>query len=154
MMIDEEVQETSVSVSNATRRPSRRHAVFIGAAILAVAGATVLVVGPGASDSRDAPRNTVDPTAQDAGNDQAIAEPNPVQAPRSRDDVVRDLVERGLVPAATLDDGTQITRPGVQPTPTRDDVVRDLVERGLVPAATLDNGTQITRPRIAGRRRG
>jgi len=73
---------------------------------------------------------------------------------RSRDDVVRDLVERGLVPAATLDDGTHITGPGLQPTRTRDDVVRDLVERGLVPSASLDDGTQITRSRIAGRRRG
>ena len=33
-------------------------------------------------------------------------------APRTRDDIVRDLVARGVVPAATLDDGTQITGPG------------------------------------------
>jgi hypothetical protein len=69
-----------------------------------------------------------------------------VQVPRSRDDVVRDLVARGLVPAATLDDGTVITGPGLQPTRTHDDIVRDLVARGLVPAATLDDGTQITGP--------
>ena len=148
MIIDEEVLESSAAVKTASRRPNRRRAVIIGAATLALAGATVLavVIGSGASDSRDAPRTTVDPTVQDAVNEQAIAEPNQVQAPRSRDDIVRDLVVRGLVPAATLDDGTQITRPGLQPTQTRDDVVRDLVARGLVPAATLDDGTQITGP--------
>ena len=64
----------------------------------------------------------------------------------THDDIVRDLVARGLVPGATLDDGTQITGPGLRPTRTHDDIVRDLVERGLVPAATLDDGTQITRP--------
>jgi hypothetical protein len=156
MIIEEEVLESSAAVSAPSRRPTRRRAVIIGAATLAVAGATVfaVVIGPGASESRDAPRTTVDPTAQDAVDEPAIAEPNQVQVPRSRDDVVRDLVERGLVPAATLDDGTQITRPGLQPIRTRDDVVRDLVERGLVPAATLDDGTQITRPMNRGRRRG
>ena len=66
---------------------------------------------------------------------------------RTRDDIVRDLVARGVVPAATLDDGTQITSPRSHPAQrTRDDIVRDLVERGLVPAATLDDGTQITGP--------
>jgi hypothetical protein len=156
MIIDEEVLESSAAVSAASRRPNRRRAVVIGAATLAIAGATLfaVVIGSGASDSRDVRRTTVDPTAKDAVNEQAIAEPNQVQAPRSRDDIVRDLVARGLVPAATLDDGTQITRPGLRPTRTRDDIVRDLVARGLVPAATLDDGTQITAPGIAGRRRG
>ena len=70
-------------------------------------------------------------------------------APRTRDDIVRDLVARGVVPAATLDDGTQITGPGFEPAPrTRDDIVRDLVARGVVPAATLDDGTQITSPAL------
>ena len=31
----------------------------------------------------------------------------------TRDDIVRDLVARGVVPAATLDDGTQITSPAL-----------------------------------------
>jgi len=31
--------------------------------------------------------------------------------PRSRDDIVRQLVAQGLVPAAALDDGTQISSP-------------------------------------------
>jgi hypothetical protein len=65
----------------------------------------------------------------------------------SRDAAVRDLVARGQVPAAQLDDGTQIT---ASRRPTRDDIVRQLVAQGLVPAAALDDGTQIatnTRPR-------
>ena len=71
----------------------------------------------------------------------------PEPAPRTRDDIVRDLVARGVVPAATLDDGTHITSPALTPAPrTRDDIVRDLVARGVVPAATLDDGTQIAGP--------
>ena len=65
----------------------------------------------------------------------------------SRDAAVRDLVARGQVPAAQLDDGTQIT---ASRRPTRDDIVRQLVAQRLVPAAALDDGTQIatnTRPR-------
>jgi hypothetical protein len=145
MIVQEEVLESSVAVSAAPRRPNRRRAVVIGAATLAVAGATVFAVvfGSGASDSRDVPRTTVGPTAQ---AEQAIVQPTQVQVPRSRDDVVRDLVARGLVPAATLDDGTQIAGPGLQPTRTHDDIVRDLVARGLVPGATLDDGTVITGP--------
>ena len=87
--------------------------VVIGASTLVLAGATMLAVlfGSGASDSGDPPRTTLDRTAQDAVNGRAIAEPNQVQVSRSTDDIVRDLVNRGLVPAATLNDGTQITRP-------------------------------------------
>ncbi len=148
MVIDEEVMESNAAVSAASRRPRRRRAVVIGAATLAVAGAMVVAVliASGASDSRDAPRTTVSPTVPDAVNEQPIAEPTQVQAPSSRDEVVRDLVERGLIPAATLDDGTQIARLVLHPRRTLDDVLRDLVERGLIPAATLDDGTQITRP--------
>ena len=90
---------------------------------------------------------TINQTAQDAANDEAVAEPNQVRRLRLGDDVIHGHlgVERGLVPAATLDDGTQITRAGLRPR-TRDEVIRDLVERGLVPAASLDDGTQITQP--------
>jgi len=66
----------------------------------------------------------------------------PVHSSQSRDEAVRRLVERGQVPAAQLDDGTQITSKPRQPL-TRDQIVRQLVARGLVPAATLDDGTQI-----------
>ena len=154
MLIDEEVLESSAQVNALGRRPNRRRGIVIGAACLVVAGATVfaLVDGSGVSDSRDVPRITVDLTVRDAGSEQGVAEPNPVQPGRSRDDVVRDLVHRGVVPAATLDDGTQITRPGLQPTRTRDEIVRDLVERGLVPAATLGDGTQVARLALNPRR--
>jgi len=66
---------------------------------------------------------------------------------KSKDQAVRDLVARGLVPAARLDDGTQIANPALVP-PSRDDIVRDLVARRLVPAATLDDGTHIVSPEV------
>ncbi len=50
-------------------------------------------------------------------------------AARSRDDLVRGLVNEGVVPAATLEPG---------PSPTREDLIRALVNRGVVPAATLE----------------
>ena len=45
------------------------------------------------------------------------------------DDVVRDLVDRGLIPSESLQPAA----------PSRDDIVQDLVDRGLVPAATPDD---------------
>ena len=115
MIIEEEVLESSAAASAASRRQNRRHAVAMGLATLPIAGATVFAVRvrvrcvrfPGCTKNHG--RSNADKTLLD---EQPIAEPNQVQAPRSRDDVVRDLVERGLVPAATLDDGTQITGPG------------------------------------------
>ncbi|HEX4981196.1 MAG TPA: hypothetical protein VFV63_05835 [Ilumatobacteraceae bacterium] len=50
-------------------------------------------------------------------------------APLTRDEIVQDLVDRGLVPSEA-----------VRPAPlTRDEIVQDLVDRGLVPAATLED---------------
>ncbi len=113
MVIDEQVLESSAAVRAASRRPRRRRVVVIGAATMAIAGAAAfaVVIGSGASDSRDVPTTTVDPAADDAVDEQALAEPNQVATPRSRDDVIRNLVERGLVPAATLEDGIQISTP-------------------------------------------
>jgi hypothetical protein len=54
---------------------------------------------------------------------------------------VRELVERGFIPAATLEDGSQVTSGQAR---SQDDVVRDLVARGLVPAATLDDGSEVS----------
>lgn len=46
----------------------------------------------------------------------------------SRDDIVRDLVNRGLVPSQALD-----------PAPSsKEEIVRELVNRGLVPRQALD----------------
>jgi hypothetical protein len=71
----------------------------------------------------------------------------PELAPRSRDDVVRDHVERGFIPAATLDDGSRIVGDAVA-RPSGDDGIRVLVERGVVPAATLSDGTEIASPAV------
>jgi hypothetical protein len=91
--------------------------------LIVAAAAVVLVLSKGATP----PTLTPEPTR------------------RSRDDIVRALVDHRLVPAATLDDGTRIAGGGRDPAPrSRDEIVRDLVEGGLVPAATLDDGTRIT----------
>jgi hypothetical protein len=122
MIIEEEVLESSAAVNAESRRPNRRRPVVIGVAILAVAVAALftVIVGPDASGSRDVPRTTVEPTAPDAVNEQAPVLDDETlntrtgrQPGRTRDDIIRDLVRRGLVPAATLSDGTQITRPGL-----------------------------------------
>ena len=72
----------------------------------------------------------------------------------SQDEIVRDLVERRLVPAASLDDGSRIANSsGAR---TQDEIVRDLVERGLIPAAGLEDGSQVAtsvQGPFAGRRR-
>jgi hypothetical protein len=48
--------------------------------------------------------------------------------PRSRDEILRDLVNRGLIPEQAL-----------RPEPrSRDEIIRDLVNRGLIPEETLD----------------
>ena len=126
MVITDEAIQVDRKASNTS--PPRRYLrrLGIGAAIVVAPVALVAFVG------------SANPTTSDQQHE---------LAPRTRDDIVRDLVARGVVPAATLDDGTQITGPGFEPAPrTRDDVVRDLVARGVVPAATLDDGTQITGP--------
>jgi hypothetical protein len=113
--VDDTSSPTSPPASLPTpRRRRTRRIATIAAATLVVAG----VAGVAAIRSADS---------------------SPVE--RSQDDNVRDLVERGLVPAASLSDGTEIS--GSRDDAVRDDAVRDLVERGLVPAATLSDGTQI-----------
>ncbi len=89
---------------------------------------------------------------QSAGHESVRPTPQPVS--ESRDDIVRDLVDRGLVPSPTLQpaprpattssktSSTADSSPAqrLQPAPhSRDDIVRDLVNRGLVPAATLND---------------
>ena len=132
MIIEEELHESTTASVTTPRRPNRRQAWVLGAATLVAAG-TAIVAAVGLNrdetESRDAPPVTMDPTHQDA--------------------VVRNLVDRGVVPAASLSDGTQITANDRQAR-TRDDVVRDLVDRGLVPAASLSDGTQVTSPAMRG----
>ena len=120
MVITEEIVQVDRTPSNTPntpntpRRSPTRRLLGIGTAIVVAAVASIAVVassGPTQSDK------------------------TPVQAPRTRDDIVRDLVARGLVPAETLDDGTHITSPALAPAPrTRDDIVRDLVARGVSPS--------------------
>jgi hypothetical protein len=97
--------------------------VAIGAGIVVVS-AGILLAGARSGDSNPADQ--------------------PAPASRASDDVVRDLVEQGVVPAATLGDGSPVTAktPG-QASQLPDEVVRDLVARGVVPAATLDDGSQV-----------
>ena len=99
---------------------------------LVVAMATVLIVTIGVIVWR------VDPTLSDH-------EPEP--APRSQDDVVRQLVDDGKVAAARLSDGTLLVGSGLA-TMRKDAVLRQLVQDGHVPAATLSDGTELTGPRL------
>jgi ferric-dicitrate binding protein FerR (iron transport regulator) len=115
LTIDAHTEVDQTPPATPRRKPSRRIA-RIAAATLVVAGvAGVAVV-----------RN---------------ADSSPV--PRSQDDAVRELVEEGFVPAATLSDGTHVTGSRVA-TRSHDHYVGELVDRGLVPAATLSDGTPIT----------
>jgi hypothetical protein len=111
--------------------PSRSHKgrnfIVGGALLVAGALAVVAVVESGNSTKSD-------------------PAPTPISTPKvssaSRDDAVRVLVDSGVVPAASLDDGSQIGAPGA----SRDDAVRVLVDSGVVPAASLDDGSQIGSP--------
>ena len=130
-MITERTNQDRSSTST-SRRPVRWLPGMVGVMLVVVTGVASVPIAAGAGPARS--DRTVPP------------------ASRSRDDVVRDLVARGIVPAATLDDGTQITsRAHALAFRSRDDVVRDLVARGIVPAATLDDGTQISSRALRGR---
>jgi hypothetical protein len=97
-----QAERTSSSVPN--RVPTGR---LIAIGVTAVVIAIVTFVAYGRSSGHD------------------VAPPTRQHAPQSRDEIVQDLVDRGLVPSPTR-----------QNTPTRDDIVQDLVDRGLVPAAS------------------
>jgi len=113
-------EESFVSINDATIQaertrsyaPSRvptRRMIAVGAT--ALVAATVMLVAFVQSSDRELVRPMHQPTSL------------------TRDDIVQDLVDRGLVPGEAL-----------QPAPlTRDDIVQDLVDRGLVPAATLED---------------
>ena len=102
-------------------RPSKRNIAAIGAAIVVAAGLAVGAVQISGSTRSDG---------------------TPVPASRS-DDVVRDLVDRGVVPAATLGDGSHITGTPLDATSqSHDEFVRDLVARGA--RARRDPGRRIT----------
>ncbi len=129
MVITDETIQVDRTTSNTPPRGPIRRLVGIGTVFVVVAAVAFFAVV-----------ETSGPTRSDQ---------TPESAPRTRDDIVRDLVARGLVPAATLDDGTQVIGPALASAPrTHDDIVRDLVAHGLVPAATLDDGTQVIGPAL------
>ncbi len=96
MAITDEIIQVDRTPSNTPHRRPIRRLLRIGTTA-AVVVATVALVAVG---ERSGPTRS----------DQTLG-----RASRTRDDVVRDLVDRGLVPAATLDDGTQITGPALAP---------------------------------------
>lgn len=68
--------------------------------------------------------------ASTLGGDQShIPAPTPPEHSVSEAELLRDWVNRGLVPEQALPDAEPISR---------EDLLRDWVNRGLVPAATLD----------------
>jgi hypothetical protein len=95
VITEESVQaDTAASTTTPRRRPIRR-GLAIGAAVVVVAGAALVAAA-----------QTDGPTP-----------PDELQQTRSqsRDETVRDLVARGVVPAASLDDGTEISGPAITP---------------------------------------
>ena len=131
--ITEAITEAAIQLgrtpSHAAPPRPRRRTLAIGAAIVVTVVALVPVVRSDGQTSSDQPHRPMS---------------------RSSDDAVRGLVARGVVPAASLDDGTQIVSPALAPAQrSQDDIVRQLVAHGLVPAATLDDGTQIVSPAFA-----
>lgn len=107
MIIEEELQESTTAAATAPRRPNRHRALILGAATIVAAGAALTAVAV----DRDAAQ-TSDPADVSLGTEHAG--PGLGGDPRRRDDVIRDQVARGLVPAATLSDGTQITGPAMR----------------------------------------
>ena len=136
MTISEATIQAERSTSYAPARMPIR-GIAIGATVVLVALVTLvaLVQSAGHESVRPTPQpasESRDDIVRDLVNRGLV--PSPTRQPaqpvsQSRDDIVHDLVTRGLVPAATL-----------QTAPlSRDEIVRDLVTRGLVPAATLDD---------------
>ena len=143
MVMTEEIREEIIE-ADAAQPPSPRRKRTLGIA----AGAAILVAGIVAAVA----------VAQ-GGGDSSQPEITAAPASPSSDAFVRSLVESGAVPAASLDDGSQIAGKALDPTTqSQDEVVRNLVAQGFVPAASLDDGSQITggarsRAPVAGRGR-
>ena len=119
---DVTIQADRTEFAARSRRPTRKVIVISATALVVASVALAGVV-----------QNSRHETSQPAAN----AAPT-VDAP-SRDDVVRDLVDRGLVPAQTLEVAS----------PTRDDVVRDLVNRDDIPTDAMNRSTAVGFPMTA-----
>lgn len=57
-----------------------------------------------------------------------VRAPTSASETMSREDIVRNLVNQGLVPSQALDPATR----------SREDILRDLVNQGLIPAQSLE----------------
>ena len=93
VITDETIQVDRTPSNTPPRRPIRR-LLGIGTAIVVAAVALVAV-------------------AENSGPTRSDQTPEPAR--HTDDEIVRDLVARGVVPAATLDDGTQIISPALAP---------------------------------------
>ncbi|HWM18255.1 MAG TPA: hypothetical protein VNO51_01115 [Ilumatobacteraceae bacterium] len=128
-----EAERASSSAPN--RVPiSRSIAIGLTAVTVAIVAIVTLVAYVRSSDTETVrpthpPAQSRDDIVQDLVDRGLIPSPTPQRTPMTRDDLVQDLVDRGLVPSPTP-----------QPAPlTRDEIVQDLVDRGLVPAASPSN---------------
>ena len=115
------------------RKPVRK--ILTAAAAIVVAG-TIAGVAIVETSGPASPHRTTQPAARSRDdllrglvNGGVVPAATLESAPLSRDDLLRELVNGGVVPAATLESAP----------PSREDLIRDLVARGLIPAATLED---------------
>ena len=94
VITDETIQVDRTPSTTQHRRPIRR-LLGIGTAIVVVAAVALVAVVESSGPTR--------------------SDQTPEPAPRTRDDIIRVLVNQGVIPAATLDDGTQNTSRSLEP---------------------------------------
>ena len=128
-----QVERTDVLRTEPTMPTRRMIAIGATALVVAIVALVAFVQSSGDETVRPTRAAGCHSPATTSCKTSSTADSSPARrsqpAPPSRDDIVQDLVDRGLVPRQTL-----------QPAPpSRDDIVQDLVDRGLVPAATLDD---------------
>src|SRR5262245_13020526 len=123
MTIIEEAIELDRTPHHPPRHVPPRWPLIAAIAVVLVAITAVVLVVRGADDST--PTDPTPVTATSTRDDTVLPGCNlgagrcddesqitnhvPTAAPRSRDDIVRDLVDRGVVPGASLSDGTQVS---------------------------------------------
>ncbi len=113
--------------ARARRRPTRRM-IAIGATTLVVAIVSMAAVVQNSDDQTSEPAvqpapQSRDGIVQDLADRGLIPRQTPQPAPLSHDGIVQDLADRGLIPRQTP-----------QPAPlSRDGIVQDLADRGLIP---------------------
>lgn len=98
--------------------------------VLAVTVAAVLVIG---DSTQPAPAIDRCGILQGLANGRQIPE---MAVPRACDEVLRNLVNLGLIPEQALQPATTPTE---APRMTREEIMRDLVNRGLIPEQALSD---------------